>query len=93
MPRDVHDHIVICNWNERGMRVITELRHPEGKPDADIVIIDTDSFVPIADFEDPTELSTGVRQMLVNGENAIVDGEVTGDLAGELIDRRNLDCR
>jgi len=40
MPRDVHDHIVICNWNKRGKRVIAELRHPEGKPDADIVIID-----------------------------------------------------
>jgi hypothetical protein len=40
MPRDVNDHIVICNWNERGKRVLAELRHPEGKPDADIVIID-----------------------------------------------------
>jgi len=40
MPRDINDHIVICNWNERGKRVIRELRHPEGKPDADIVIID-----------------------------------------------------
>jgi len=40
MPRDVTDHIVICNWNERGKRVITELRHPEGKPDTDIVIVD-----------------------------------------------------
>lgn len=40
MPRDVNDHIVICNWNERGERVLAELRHPEGKPDADIVIID-----------------------------------------------------
>lgn len=40
MPQDVKDHIVICNWNERGRRVITELRHPEGKPDADVVIID-----------------------------------------------------
>lgn len=40
MPRDVTDHIVICNWNERGKRVLAELRHPEGKPDADIVIID-----------------------------------------------------
>lgn len=40
MPKDVKDHIVICNWNERGRRVIAELRHPEGKPDADIVIID-----------------------------------------------------
>lgn len=40
MPKDVKDHIVICNWNERGRRVVAELRHPEGKPDADIVIID-----------------------------------------------------
>ncbi len=40
MPDDIKDHIVICNWNERGKRVITELRHPEGKPDAEIVIID-----------------------------------------------------
>jgi len=40
MPSDVHDHIVICNWNERGKRVVNELRHPEGRPDADIVIID-----------------------------------------------------
>ncbi len=40
MPKDLKDHIVICNWNERGKRVISELRHPEGKPNADIVIID-----------------------------------------------------
>jgi len=40
MPKDVNDHIVICNWNERGKRVLAELQHPEGKPDADIVIID-----------------------------------------------------
>lgn len=40
MPKDVNDHIVMCNWNERGKRVLAELRHPEGKPDADIVIID-----------------------------------------------------
>jgi len=40
MPRDIKDHIVICNWNERGKRVLAELRHPEGKPDADIVIVD-----------------------------------------------------
>ncbi|MCK4998450.1 MAG: TAXI family TRAP transporter solute-binding subunit [Anaerohalosphaera sp.] len=40
MPKDVKDHIVICNWNVRGRRVLAELRHPEGKPDTDIVIID-----------------------------------------------------
>jgi len=40
VPKDVKEHIVICNWNERGKRVILELRHPEGRPDADVVIID-----------------------------------------------------
>jgi len=40
MPKDLDNHIVICNWNERGKRVVSELRHPEGKPDADVVIID-----------------------------------------------------
>ncbi|MCP4450861.1 MAG: TAXI family TRAP transporter solute-binding subunit, partial [Planctomycetes bacterium] len=40
MPRDVSNHIVICNWNERGKRIVAELRHPEGKPDAEIIIID-----------------------------------------------------
>mgnify|MGYP001260906709 CR=1 FL=1 len=40
MPKDVTDHIMVCNWNARGKRVISELRHPEGKPNADIVIID-----------------------------------------------------
>jgi len=40
MPSDVNDHIVICNWNERGKRVVSELRHPEGKPNAEIIIID-----------------------------------------------------
>ena len=39
MPKDVANHIIICNWNERGKRVITELRHPESKPDTDIVIV------------------------------------------------------
>ncbi len=40
MPKDVSNHIVICNWNVRGKRVIAELRHPEGKPNSDIVIVD-----------------------------------------------------
>ena len=60
---------------------------------ADIAIIDTATFLPVADFENPTELSTGIRQLLINGEGAIIDGEITGELAGALINRRALDCR
>ncbi len=40
MPRDINNHIVICNWNERGKRVVAEIRHPEGRPDTDLVIVD-----------------------------------------------------
>jgi len=40
MPSDVNNHIVICNWNERGKQIVAELRHPEGKPNAEIIIID-----------------------------------------------------
>jgi N-acyl-D-aspartate/D-glutamate deacylase len=34
---------------------------------ADIVVLDLENFLPVADFQNPTELSTGVVHMLVNG--------------------------
>lgn len=69
MPRDIHDHIVICNWNERGMRVIRELRHPEGKPDADIVIID-DEFLDEKELQRTPEF----RKVHCISENPIRHG-------------------
>jgi N-acyl-D-aspartate/D-glutamate deacylase len=59
---------------------------------ADIAIIDLDSYVPVADFQNPTELSTGVEYLLVNGVTAISAGKVTGELAGEVINRQQLEC-
>jgi N-acyl-D-aspartate/D-glutamate deacylase len=59
---------------------------------ADIVVINTDDFVPRADFQEPTVLSTGVAHMLVNGEAAIESGAVAANLAGDLISLRDLDC-
>ena len=59
---------------------------------ADIAIIDTDTFVPVADFENPTRLATGVQHILVNGQAAILNGELTGALPGTVIDRQNLRC-
>ena len=59
---------------------------------ADVVVIDLDNFVPRADFENPEVLSTGVQHMLVNGSTAIAHGEVSGDLNGVVINRRDLDC-
>lgn len=59
---------------------------------ADIAVIDVDTFRPVADFEDPTRLATGVTHLLVNGVSAISDGALTGKLPGAVIDRQNLDC-
>ena len=59
---------------------------------ADIVLIDLENFVPVADFQNPTELSTGVVEMLVNGELVISQGEYTGALPGQVINRQRLDC-
>jgi len=59
---------------------------------ADIVIFEPDGFSPVADFQSPTELATGVVHLLVNGNAAILNGDVTAALSGEVIDRRNLQC-
>lgn len=59
---------------------------------ADIAIIDLDNYLPVADFENPTRLSTGVTDLLVNGRMAIANGSLTGTLPGEVVDRQNLTC-
>jgi len=59
---------------------------------ADIAIIDLDNFRPVANFENPTELSTGISQLLVNGKLAIRNGQYTGALAGTIVDRQRLQC-
>jgi N-acyl-D-aspartate/D-glutamate deacylase len=59
---------------------------------ADIAIIDLDEFKPIADFKNPTELSTGVSDLLVNGKPAITDGQYTGALHGSVVNRQQLEC-
>jgi N-acyl-D-aspartate/D-glutamate deacylase len=59
---------------------------------ADIVVLDLENFLPVADFQNPTELSTGVVHMLVNGVPVIADGQYNGELPGELINRQQLDC-
>jgi len=59
---------------------------------ADIVILDLDSYVPVADFEHPTELSTGVVDLLVNGRQVIAGGSFNGELRGAIVNRRALEC-
>ena len=59
---------------------------------ADIAVIDLESYLPLADFDNPTRLSTGITWLFVNGRLVIDAGELTGDLPGEVIDRQHLAC-
>lgn len=59
---------------------------------ADVAVIDPETFRPVADFDNPTALATGVVHMLVNGRVAIADREMTNELAGVVIDRQALQC-
>jgi len=59
---------------------------------ADIVVLDIDTYQPVADFQNPTELATGVVHLFINGAAAISDGEASTGLSGEVIHRQNLQC-
>jgi len=50
---------------------------------ADIAVIDPDRYRDLATFENPRLMSEGVAYVMVNGEFAIRDGEITGALAGQ----------
>ncbi len=39
MPKELDNHIVICNWNNRGDRIIKEIHAPLGAPNREIIII------------------------------------------------------
>jgi N-acyl-D-aspartate/D-glutamate deacylase len=49
---------------------------------ADVVMFDPKQFAPIANYQNPRELSQGVQYLLVNGKLAIDAGNYTGALAG-----------
>jgi N-acyl-D-amino-acid deacylase len=49
---------------------------------ADIVIIDPTQYAPKATFMEPTLLSTGVVDLMINGELELEAGKLTGALAG-----------
>ena len=60
---------------------------------ADVVLIDLETFLPVADFENPTELATGVVHMFVNGQAAIADRAISGSLDGTVIHFQELACK
>lgn len=39
MPKEIQKHIAICNWNDRGDRIIKELHSPQAEPETEIIVI------------------------------------------------------
>jgi len=54
---------------------------------ADVVAFDPDRFGPVADFSNPSERSIGVEYLFVNGEAAIIDGQLSDTLNGRSLRR------
>jgi dihydroorotase/N-acyl-D-amino-acid deacylase len=52
---------------------------------ADVVVFDPDEIRDRATFERPRQLSIGVKHLLVNGVPVITDGELTGELPGQVL--------
>ena len=52
---------------------------------ADLVMLDEATVHDLATFEDPRTGPTGIYHVLVNGQPAVLDGQLTGDTAGRAI--------
>ena len=53
---------------------------------ADVVIFDPETVTDNATFDQPHQLSTGVRDVWVNGARVVSDGEHTGATPGRIVD-------
>jgi N-acyl-D-amino-acid deacylase len=52
---------------------------------ADVVVFDPETVTDHATFEKPHQLATGVREVVVNGERVVREGEHTGVRAGRVV--------
>jgi N-acyl-D-amino-acid deacylase len=52
---------------------------------ADLVVFDPETIRDLATFEEPNQLSEGMRFVLVNGVPVIEDGKMTGKLPGRVV--------
>jgi len=60
---------------------------------ADLVVFDYDDITSPATIMEPDLYPTGIEYVLVNGQFTVDDGEPTGALPGEVLDRREKDGR
>ncbi len=54
---------------------------------ADITIFDPETVIDNATFDDPKQYADGIEYVLVNGEIALIDGELTGIQPGKALKR------
>ena len=54
---------------------------------ADVTVFDPARVVDRATYEDPAQLSEGIRHVIVNGGIALRDGTITGERAGRILTR------
>lgn len=52
---------------------------------ADVVVFDPNQIHDVATFENPNQLSVGMRYVLVNGVAVIADGKMTNALPGQVV--------
>jgi voltage-gated potassium channel len=65
-PKKMKDHIVICNWNKKGMNIIRELRAKALKEMKPIVVISTE--IDVETFPELDELEDFRNVFLIKGE-------------------------
>lgn len=54
---------------------------------ADVVLFDPNTIIDKATFEAPHQLAEGVRHVWVNGTPVLVDGEHTGAMPGQVVQK------
>ena len=54
---------------------------------ADVIVFDPKTVADVATYEQPEQLSTGMKFVFVNGQSAVENGKYTGALAGSALKR------
>jgi N-acyl-D-amino-acid deacylase len=54
---------------------------------ADMVIFDPNTVIDRATWENPCQFPVGIEQVVVNGQVAVRDGQLTGALVGQVLRR------